>query len=287
MKSVIHSKRILITGGSGFTGYHLSNFLQSKGIDVFSLKANLLDKVALNLEINSIKPHFVIHLGAMSFVANENVAEMYRVNVEGTVNLLEELKNVTVIQRVILASSATVYGNQKTSILSESLVPMPVNHYGCSKLAMECMSQNYKDFFSIIITRPFNYTGAKQNSKFLIPKIVNAYKNKQNVLELGNLNVSREFNDIRDVCRIYNQLLNIDSAYEVINICSGQGTKLLDIISHMNSLSGYEIDVKVNPLFVRKNEINVLVGDTTKLQSFGINPNEYSILETLTMMYRT
>ena len=247
----------------------------------------MLDPPSLREEVKQIKPHFVVHLGAKSFVGDSNIADIYKVNVEGTTNLLDELKRIGTVSKVILASSATVYGNQDISVLSEDLAPKPVNHYGCSKLAMECMSQNYSNDFSIIITRPFNYTGVGQDDKFLIPKIVNAYKNKQTHLQLGNINVSREFNDIRDICRAYYELLKINTEFHVVNLCSGRGIKLLDIITCMDRLSGIKMNVEVNPLFVRNNEIEFLVGDTNRLNELGISLNKFSISETLLHMYKS
>jgi nucleoside-diphosphate-sugar epimerase len=286
MKSDTLFNKVLITGSYGFTGKHIAQYLTSKGLIVFGLQSDLLDKVGLREEVQQIKPHFVVHLGAKSFV-RESIADIYKVNVEGTTNLLDELKRIGTVNKVILASSATVYGNQALSVLSEDLVPKPVNHYGCSKLAMECMSQNYSNDFSIIITRPFNYTGVGQNEKFLVPKIVNAYKNKQTQLQLGNINVSREFNDIRDICHAYYELLKIKSEFHIVNLCSGRGIKLLDIITCMDRLSGTKMNVEVNPLFVRNNEIEFLVGDTNNLNELGISLNRFSIAETLLYMYKS
>ena len=77
-----------------------------------------------------------------------------------------------------MVSSATVYGNQKTSVLDESLAPSPNNYYGISKLAMEFMVRNYFEAFPVIITRPFNYTGIGQSKNFVVPKIVDHFKKK-------------------------------------------------------------------------------------------------------------
>jgi GDP-6-deoxy-D-talose 4-dehydrogenase len=164
-----------------------------------------------------------------------------------------------------LASSATVYGNLGIEVLDESVCPKPTNHYGASKYAMECLANGYFNKLPIIITRPFNYTGIGQAEQFLIPKIIKHFKEKKDVIELGNLNVSREFNDIGYVCEVYKNLLECSSHSEVVNICSGRGIKLLDVIDIMNKISGYEISVEVNPAFVRKDEINTLTGSTKKL----------------------
>ena len=101
----------------------------------------------------------------------------------------------------------------------------------------------------------------------MIPKIVNHYKNKKNSIELGNLDVKREFNDVMFVCEVYKKLLESEARSEVVNIASENPIALMDIIDIMNKISGYKIEVKVNPAFVRKDEIKTLCGSSKKLFS--------------------
>lgn len=287
MNQVSHSK-VLITGSEGFTGIHLSQFLIQQGFEVVGLKSDLVDRNKILEEIQAVNPDYVIHLAAISFAATSNSELLYQVNVQGTINLLDALCQLDKpIKKVILASSATVYGNVTNTVLNEELCPKPVNHYGCSKLSMEHMSQNYIDKLPLIITRPFNYTGVGHDECFLIPKIVKAYQDRFDEIELGNLDVSREFNDIRDVCRIYSQLLIVDKEYEVVNICSGKAISLMDVISSMNKIAGYEINVKVNQEFVRENEIKSLSGDNSKLSELVEVSFLYPIEDTLSWMYRS
>ena len=154
-----------------------------------------------------------------------------------------------------------------------------------SKYAVERLAENYFDKLNIIVTRPFNYTGIGQDENFLIPKIVKHFKENKRVIELGNLDVSREFNDISYVCEAYKKLLECEKKSEVVNIASNRGIKLLDVIDIMNKISNYNIEVKVNPAFVRKNEIKSLTGSTVKL--FGmigyIKQKEFK--DTLVEMY--
>ncbi len=163
--------------------------------------------------------------------------------------------------------------------------PKPINHYGVSKFAMEQIVSNYFGKLPIIVTRPFNYTGVGQSLKFLIPKIVYHYKNRLPSIELGNLNVSREFNDIRFVVEVYKRLLQTKIDGEVVNIASNRPIKLLKIIDIMNELAGYKIDVRVNPKFVRENEIISLSGSTEKLKTIIEIPRNYTIQETLRSMF--
>lgn len=269
-------KKVLITGIDSFTGVHLSSYLENSGYDVYgtSLSKNAEKKYKCDITskedilniLNILKPDFFIHLSGISFAAHGNNEDFYKVNTIGTINILDAFVELNLNpEKIIIASSATVYGNQGVEILDEVMCPKPANHYGASKYAMECMTKNYFDKLNIIITRPFNYTGVGQAEHFLISKIVKHFKEKKEVIELGNLDVSREFNDVSYVCDIYKKLLECESKGEVVNISSNKGIKLLDVIDIMNKLASYKIDVKVNTEFVRKDEIKSLTGSTDKL----------------------
>lgn len=269
-------KKVLITGIDSFTGIHLSSYLEKSGYDIYgtSLSKSDLKKYKCDIALKSditdvldkVKPDYLIHLSGISFAAHGNNEDFYKINTIGTTNILDAFLELGQIpQKIILASSATIYGNQGLEVLDESLCPKPANHYGASKYAMECLATGYFDKLPIIITRPFNYTGVGQAEHFLIPKIVKHYKENKQVIELGNLHVSREFNDVEYVCEVYRRLIECDTESEIVNICSNNGIKLLDVIDIMNKLSGYEIKVDVNPAFVRKDEIKSLTGSNIKL----------------------
>ena len=273
------SKKVLITGIDSFTGIHLSKYLQMARYDVYgtsylnesekTYKCDITKKEDIKTVLKAVDPDYVIHLSGISYAAFEDSTEFYKVNTIGTINILDAILEMNLNpSKILIASSATVYGNQGLEVLDESLCPTPVNHYGASKYAMESMVKNYFNKLNIIVTRPFNYTGMGQAEHFLIPKIVKHFKDAKKEIELGNLHVSREFNDITFVCEIYSRFLNSTCKSEIVNICSDRGVKLLDIIDKMNLIAGYAIEVKVNPAFVRKDEIKTLTGSSKKL--FGL-----------------
>lgn len=272
-------KKVLITGIDSFTGAHLSSYLEKSGFDVFGTslfesgekkyRCDITKKSDLLNVFSKIEPAYIVHLSGIASPAHGNSEDFYRVNTIGAINLLDALVELKLKpDKIILVSSATVYGNQGVEVLDESLCPTPSNHYGASKYAMECLAKGYFDKLNIIITRPFNYTGTNQQEHFLIPKIVKHFKQMKQTIELGNINVSREFNDVGFVCEIYKKLLECDKKSEVVNICSNRGIKLLDVIAMMNEIAGYKIRVEVNPAFVREGEIKSLTGSTKKLFSF-------------------
>jgi len=290
-------KKVLVTGISGFTGVHLERYLIDQGFDVYGtvinkakqrnhLQCDITQKEQVDNVVSLVKPDYVIHIAAISFVGESNASLIYDVNVIGSENILQSLVKYDIHpKKVILASSATIYGNQGKEILDESMCPKPLNHYGCSKLAMEHMAANYFDLFDIIVTRPFNYTGRGQESHFLIPKIVNHFKTGKREIELGNIDVSREFNAIGYVVKIYHALLHSDAKSTIVNLSSNHPIKLLDVIEMMQEIAGYTIEVKVNPAFVRANEINSLAGSTKKLFTLIDSIDPIHFKETLRGMF--
>lgn len=292
------SNKVLITGINGFTGIHLEKCLIKQGFDVYGtvidepkqtkhIQCDITQKPEVDRVFSVVKPDYVIHIAAISFVGENNASLIYDVNVIGSENILKSLvDNAVTPKKIIIASSATVYGNQGEEVLVESMCPKPVNHYGASKLAMEHMVANYFDTFDIIITRPFNYTGVGQEKHFLIPKIVDHFKEAKKEIELGNINVSREFNDIHYIIDIYYKLLLCESRSVVVNLSSNKPIKLLDIIDMMNDIAGYKIEVKVNPAFVRENEINSLSGSMKQLNRCIDIKHTSTLRKTLESMYQ-
>ena len=288
----MEKKTALLTGAGGFTGRYMDAALRQRGYDVVGLEnagsspCDLTNAAATMRAVQAAKPDVVVHLAAVSFVAHGNAEEFYRVNVFGTLNLLQALAQLDPPpRRILIASSANVYGTPPIEVLDETVCPCPVNHYANSKLAMEHMVRTWFDRLPIVITRPFNYTGPGQADHFLVPKIVRHFRQRAPVIELGNLHVSRDFSDIEDVIAAYTALLDSDVRSEIVNLCSGRGIALLDVVNAMNQLAGYEIEVRVDPELVRANEVPRLVGSNAKLRSLVQLPEPRPFSETLRRMY--
>lgn len=285
----VHSNKVLITGINGFTGQYLTKYLEERQYSVYGI-SNQIDQDdssifqcdITNIEeikaiIIKVQPNYIIHLAAISFVQHSDIEEIYKVNVIGTQNLLESCIGIESIKKIILASSATVYGNQSQSILDEKLCPNPNNHYGISKLAMELIAKTYFKKLPILITRPFNYTAPGHGEMFVIPKIAKAFNAKAKELELGNLDVYREYNSIDYVCEVYFKLMKSETSSEIVNIASGKTHSLNDIITQFEKESNHRITIKINPLFIRKEETFRLSGDTQKLSTLIDLPKNNSI----------
>jgi nucleoside-diphosphate-sugar epimerase len=272
------SKRVLITGSEGFTGRYLVKELETAGYDVIGLgshgstapgyiQADLTDAAALKTALAEAQPDVVVHLAALAFVGHGNPNGFYQVNLMGTRNLLEAVAaSDKTPESVLLASSANVYGNQAGGVLNEQTPPAPANDYAVSKLAMEYMAKTWLPKLPITLVRPFNYTGVGQTENFLLPKIVSHFKRKASVIELGNLDVWRDFSDVRAVVQAYRKLIEKRPIGETFNVASGKTHSLREVLALCTGLSGHELDVQVNPAFVRANEVKTLCGNATKLR---------------------
>lgn len=285
----------LITGAGGFTGQYVVDAFALAGYDVVAwcressanapeTDVDLCDPSSIDAALAGVDPYVVVHLAAISFVGHSDIGEMYGVNVVGTRNLLKALaEKRNRPSRVILAGTANIYGNVE-GVIREDSVPNPQNDYAVSKLAMEYMARLWADDLSITIVRPFNYTGIGQSDKFLVPKIVSHFKTKAAVLELGNIDVVRDFNDVRNVARTYVDLAQGGQRWEVFNICTGQEHSIRDILGMLEEITGFMPEVAINKDFVRTNDVKRSVGDPSRLSArLGRSP-EFSMMETLRWM---
>jgi nucleoside-diphosphate-sugar epimerase len=290
--------RALITGISGFTGQYVARELEQLGYEVFGLghleststnnyQVDLRDAQKLQEVVTAIQPDAVVHLAAIAFVAHSDVSDIYTSNVVGTRNLLASLAACkSSARKVLLASSANVYGNGGGSVLDEGCPPQPENDYAVSKCAMELMSRQWRQQLPIVITRPFNYTGVGQSLTFLPPKLVDHFARREPRVELGNIDVYRDFSDVRTVANAYARLLDGGEPGEVYNICSGITYSIQDMLGLLADIAGYTIAVEVNPAFVRANEVKRLQGSNQQLIAAIGELKQISLAATLEWMYR-
>jgi nucleoside-diphosphate-sugar epimerase len=277
--------RVLITGADGFTGRYIVPRLLERGDEVHGLlrpgvgssgvcelahshEADLTDLSALAAVVERVRPDAVIHLAGIAFVGHGSPRDIYDANLIGSRNLLQAIVDAGARpSAVLMASSANIYGNQRGGALNEDTSPQPVNDYGISKLAMELVAKLFMDKLPIVITRPFNYTGVGQSTDFLIPKIVDHSRRRTDRIELGNLDVERDFSDVRGVAEIYLRLMDEPrAAGGIFNVCSGRAYSLRSVINMVEQITGHKMRVETNPAFVRHNEVQSLFGDSSRLE---------------------
>jgi nucleoside-diphosphate-sugar epimerase len=289
--------RALVTGVRGFTGRYLAKELAEHGYEVFGLgqgdsdsanyfQVDLADTDAMRAIVTDLKPDRVFHLAALAFVGHGNADDFYRVNLVGTRHLLEAIHaSGHVPANVLLASSANIYGNSQAATLSEDVTPAPANDYAVSKLAMEYMAKLWNDRLPITLVRPFNYTGAGQEENFLLPKIVAHFRARAEFIELGNIDVYRDFSDVRTFVNLYRRLAEKPEAIGgLFNFCSGRSHSLREVIGLCESITGHRLEIRVNPAFVRSNEVKQLRGDNTRLQTLLGNWHAIELRDTLAWM---
>lgn len=295
-------KRVLVTGAAGFTGPYVGEVLGRGGHEVHGVvqpasgampagfarlhDADLTDANAVARIISEVEPHQVVHLAAVAYVAHSDVGEMYRTNIIGTRNLLEALAaQAHGPDCVLIASSANVYGNHHDGIMRESMPPDPVNDYSVSKVAAEMVAGLYRSRLPICIVRPFNYTGVGQSTSFLIPKIVEHVRSDAKSIRLGNLEVARDYSDVRFVANAYGGLLDCpDAVGRTVNVSSGRAYRIAEILEMVERISGRELKVEVDPALVRDNEVRSLWGDSSLLDELIGPAGRIPLEETLRWM---
>ncbi len=205
-------KTCLIFGINSFTGQHVKRVFEQKKIEVIgtTYSSNKLKKIddeqthqinILNADdvvtvIKKVRPDYVINLAGISHVMNHDIGQFYNVHILGTRNILDALvKYAPLVQKVVLASSAHIYG--RASHPNEQTPPLPESDYAVSKLAMEHMASLWFNQLPIVITRPFNCIGTGQADSFLISKIIHHFTKKKVSIELGDTLIERDFVDIR------------------------------------------------------------------------------------------
>lgn len=271
------SVRVLVTGASGFVGGHLIPRLEAEGhtVTATDLDLDVTDAVAVEARIAAIGPEAIVHLAAVSSVAFswKNPGLTYRVNYVGTRSLLEAVRRRAPKARVLLVSSADVYGSAKpgTAPFDETSPLRPRSPYSRSKAAADLLAGVFADRgVDVLRVRPFNHTGRGQTDAFVLPSFARQVAaieagRAEPVLRVGNLESVRDFLDIQDVIDAYVLLLETPVPADVYNVSSGVGVKIAEAIRILCELAGIDPRIEVNPDFYRPTDI--AVGSATHLQA--------------------
>lgn len=295
--------RALITGSRGFVGKHLAMELSANGYSVYGIDltedentafVNLLDRQAVKEYIRRIRPDALFHLAAQAAIplSWKEPQTTYELNVIGTINLLEAVCEEKRTCRIVIIGSSEQYGVlQELNPISEEIALRPRNPYAASKKAQEEIASVYGNSHSLDIcfTRSFNHSGPGQKLGFLIPDlcsgIVRVEQNKDNCLQVGNLESVRDFTDVRDIARAYRLIYEKGIKGEKYNVGTGTGRKAKDILNMLLSMTCREIPVQPAQERMRVSDTPVLVCDNTKLKSHTgwtpLIPFEQTLRDTL------
>lgn len=283
------SKKALIFGIDSFSGSYLKKSFENKGIEVygtvFSDKKNIsyCDITFFSQcakFIKTIKPDYVVNLAGISFVPHNDYTQVYDVNFNGAINILKACEEYVPNCKLLLVSSAQIYADS-TSAINELYELKLSNHYAVSKYSMERVAvlSNH----NVKIVRSFNYTGVGQESKFLIPKIVSHYRCGQRSITLGDIDIARDFSDVRDVVEAYLSILFSDSSKQIFNVCSNKTYSIAEILLFLNTECGYKMKVDQSAKFMRSDIVRSVKGDNCRLKQLGWDA-KYSFFDTLKWM---
>ncbi len=268
--------RVALTGSTGFTGQHVMARWRAK-YDLVPIRSNILDFRAILEELHVIKPHVVLHLAGISRTDSSNIGLLYDTNVLGTLNLLSAYREVSLPKKKFAFTSSGL-----VDVVSDTSAD---SHYTASKLAAESCVSHFKNDFDCVILRPYNYTGVGQTERFIIPKLVGAFKRKEEKIHLGNVLSQREFNDVRWLSDVYEKVILQSKFNGTISIGTGRSFSVLDVASILEKISGFEVKLVVDPNYQRSADVPELKCDPTAVSKFAGSVAEISLAETLGWMY--
>jgi GDP-4-dehydro-6-deoxy-D-mannose reductase len=283
----MNDKIALVTGIRGFVGPYLARELESNGYEVYGLDikennhndhkifcCDLTDFEATYDVIKKVKPDYIFHLAGFSSVAKsfENPELCFKVNVTGFKNLLEATVKNKIRPKILLVSSSEIYGKPKYTPIDEQCPVAPISPYGESRAAQESLCKEYD--LPIVISRSFGHTGPDQQDTFVIPSFRKQVKEAkdQDTIYVGNLDVIRDFSDVRDVVKAYRILLEKGKVREIYNVGSGNGFLLKDVLNKIIRESGKELTIQIDPNRYRKADIEIQVCNPEKMQKIVKTP---------------
>ena len=296
--------KYLVTGAMGFVGRYFIEYLRqhepdadicgvdivpSCDMDVEYNSLNLIDAESVDKLIKKLRPDYIVHLAAMSSVAqswNEPV-NCFLNNMSAFLNLADSVRNNDLPARILSVGSSEEYGIYNEP-MRESFTLHPKSPYSVARLSQEYMSKLYVDRFGldIVMTRSFNHIGPRQSTRFVIPSFIEQLVNialgkSENKMMVGNIDVIRDFTDVRDVVDAYHRIIKNAPNRSVYNVCSGRGIKLRDVIDMTATRLGIQPNICIDPARMRANEVPSVVGDNSKLkQELGWRQN-YTLNQTL------
>jgi GDP-4-dehydro-6-deoxy-D-mannose reductase len=273
--------KVAVTGARGFVGPHLVDHLEACGDVVLQLDRHgpdsfdVTDAADVRARLSDARPEIVYHLAALSHVGEswKSPAESFRVNAEGTLNILHTCSEIGV-PRVVVVLSSEEYGRVEEADLplTEDSPLRPVTPYGAAKAAADLLTVQafLGDGLGAIRVRPFSHTGPGQSSRFVVPalaaRIARAERDDVERIPVGSLDAVRDLTDVRDVVRAYRLVAHHGTPGDVYNVCSGTGVSVQEIADRLLARASRPIRLVTDPELVREVEVPRLVGSNARLR---------------------
>jgi GDP-4-dehydro-6-deoxy-D-mannose reductase len=240
-------------------------------------RLDLSDQEAILQALEAFRPDYIVHLASISSVSAswKNPKESFINNTNIFMNLLEDVHQLGLRSRILSVGSSEEYGNYPASEmpLTENHPLRPGSPYAVARVSQELLSRLYADGFGldIVMTRSFNHIGPRQNVIFVIPSFIQqlldiAENHKAHKMRVGNVDISRDFLDVRDVADAYYKILRHGQSGEIYNVCGGAGVKLRDVIALIAEKLNMEVELQIDPELIRPADNMVVIGDNSKLR---------------------
>jgi GDP-4-dehydro-6-deoxy-D-mannose reductase len=271
--------RALVTGANGFVGRWLTAYLRDQGDEVVGIdqEVNVLDAAAVREAVGAAEPDALYHLAALANVGDSwgDPEDVFQVNAVGTLHVLEAARRCPTPPRVLLTSSAEVYGSvhEEELPVTEATTLAPVTPYAASKAAAEYLGvQAHLAYgLAVVRVRPFNHIGPGQSPGFVVAalaaRIVEAARAGATSIPVGNLGARRDLTDVRDIVRAYRLLIESGAPGEVYNVCSGRDVAISDVAARLLALADTELQLVPDRELMRPVDVPVVRGDPSKLRT--------------------
>ena len=275
------ARRILITGASGFVGRHLTATLALAWPDatVFTPLFDVRDREAVASTVRQTAPDICIHLAAVSTVrgAEQDEAQAWEVNLHGTLNVARGILRHAADCQMLFISSADAYGGsfRTGAPLTEDAALAPMNTYAATKAAADlALGSLVERGLRCLRVRPFNHTGPGQSEQFVVAAFARQVARiaagvQAPVLKVGNIDVCRDFLDVRDVCAAYVACIDKAAALPgaILNLASGTPRRVGDILAELQKIAGIDAELKIDRTRVRQGDVPSACGDSTRART--------------------